>query len=93
MLAINNTRICLSMIGCKIFKISDRNTIELPLIMDVIKVDIPILINLSWCQKVEIVEASHRKTTQSSGASAPINTHKRHKVVFVATPQLYLRQT
>lgn len=64
-LAIDNTRIRLSMTGRKIFKISDRNTIGLALIMDVIKAGSAILINLSHCQRVEIAEASYGTTTES----------------------------
>lgn len=64
-LAIDNTRFCLSMAGCKIFKISLRNMIGLALIMDVVKAGRAILINLSHCKRVEIVGATHRMTTKS----------------------------
>lgn len=64
-LAIDNMQIWLSMGGCKILNISDRNMIGLALIMEVIKAGGAILINLPHCQRVEIIEASHRMTTES----------------------------
>lgn len=50
--------------------------IGLALIMDIIKAGSATLINLSHRQRVEIIGASHRMTTESFLASAPLkHTH------------------
>lgn len=71
--AIENMRIWLSIGGCKILNISDRNMIGLALIMEVIKAGGAILINLPHCQRVEIIEAAHEMTTESRQTSTLLN--------------------
>lgn len=73
------------MAGCKIFKISDGNMIGLALIMDVIKAGSAILINLSHCQRVEIVEARSRTTTESPPSAGGPLADTQHKGSLVAT--------
>lgn len=90
--AIDNMGICLSMAGCKIFNISDRDMIGLALIMDVIKAGTAILINLSHYKRVEIREAPQTATIEPFQAGMSLKQtprYRQNKDVLVET--LYIK--